>query len=115
MKFLILKNIGSVVFAEDSLGQSLITNVQNFGQTDASQGFEHVVSRFMIVAAMFGVVALTGIFIAAGYKLATSQGDAEKLKDAQSMLTNGIIGFLMVVFAVAIMYMISSLLQVQTS
>ncbi len=115
MKIFVWKILGGVVLAEDSLGQSLVTDVQNFTRTDSTQGFEHIVSRFMVLAAMFGVVALTGIFIAAGYKLATSQGNAEKLKDAQSMLTNGIIGFLMVVFAVAIMYMVSSLLKLQTS
>ena len=100
--------LSGIVFASDSLGDALTTNIENLGQTDSSQGAGHVVSRFVVVAVMVAIVSLVGIFIVAGYKFTTSQGNADKLKDAQEMLTNGVIGFLIIAFSVGILYLITN-------
>ena len=108
MVYSLFTKFNSVVFAGDSLGQSLVTNIENFGQTDSSQGIPHIVSRFVVVSVMVAIVSLLGIFIVAGYNIMSSQGNAEKLKNAQEMITNGIIGFLIVAFSIGIMYFITN-------
>lgn len=60
---------------------------------------------FAIILSLAGGIALVLIMIS-GYQLMTSQGDPEKVKAAQEMLTSAIVGLLFIIFSLVILQII---------
>jgi len=93
------------------LSQSLNINGQQVqGPLDAQfqniGSVVNVVTTFMIP---LGVIILLFSFIWAGFDLVTSQGSPEKIKSAQGKITTGVIGFIILVFALLVVKLIASI------
>jgi hypothetical protein len=67
-----------------------------------------------IALPLAGVVTLV-LLTAAGYKLITSQGNPDKLKDAKEMITNAIIGLVFILLSVSILVLISNVFKLNIS
>lgn len=65
-----------------------------------------------VISTAFGILlSFTGgilliIIVFSGYRIMTSQGDAEKIKGARETLTSAIVGFLFIVFSITILRVI---------
>lgn len=62
-------------------------------------------SAFGILLSFTGGILLI-IIVFSGYRIMTSQGDAEKIKGARETLTSAIVGFLFIVFSITILKII---------
>ena len=62
-------------------------------------------SIFTIILSISGGIALI-LIIVSGYQLSLSSGNPEKVKEAQGMLTAAIVGFIFIIFSVAILQII---------
>ncbi len=87
----------------DAKGCTRIKTALGFVRTD-SNGFTKWLLGFVLSIAG-GIVII--IIIVAGYKLMTSQGDPEKIKNARDQLTAAIIGLLFIIFSLAILELIT--------
>ncbi|HCC67634.1 TPA: hypothetical protein DEP90_00225 [Patescibacteria group bacterium] len=65
-----------------------------------------------IALPLAGTVALI-LFVIAGYKIITSQGNPDKLKDAKDMITNAVIGLVFILLSVGILVLISNLFNLE--
>ena len=81
------------------------------GETDLAIIAGKIVS---IVIGFLGVIAVIIILIG-GFKWMTSGGDSEKIKSARQLMTNGIIGLVIIVLAYAIASFVIDKLQIITS
>ena len=70
--------------------------------TDAAK---FINSIFTIILSISGGIALI-LIIVSGYQLSLSSGNPEKVKEAQGMLTAAIVGFIFIIFSVAILQII---------
>ena len=57
-----------------------------------------------------GVTCAFVLLVYAGFMMVTSQGNPDKLKESREVITNAIIGFVVVVLAVTILYLIKDTL-----
>jgi hypothetical protein len=103
---LILFSSEAVVFA-DVLSDRL-EDVANADEVAGSNGLVDAILQLSIPAAVMSLIAL---FTYAGYQMITSQGNPEKLNEAREVITNAILGFLMIALSVAILLLIQDVLQ----
>lgn len=92
--------------SEDNLGPDgckRINTAFGYVSTDASNFTRWVLGFILSISG--GIVVL--IIIITGYKLMTSQGDPEKIKNAKDQLTAAIIGLLFIIFSLAILELIT--------
>lgn len=75
------------------------------GGIDVNHPEKFIGSIFSILLSVAGVVALL-LIITAGYQLALSQGNPEKVKAARERLTAAIVGLMFIIFSVAILQVI---------
>ena len=68
---------------------------------------EWLVERLVQIAAPLAVICVIVLVIYAAYLLMSSQGNPDKLKEGKEVLTNAIIGFLIVLLSVAILLVLS--------
>ncbi len=64
----------------------------------------NVITRFMVPLA---IIILLFSFIMAGYDYLTSQGSAEKIKSAQAKMVTGVVGFILLLFALLIVRIVA--------
>ncbi len=64
---------------------------------------EAIVRKFMVVGISTGGGVALLSFLAAGFTLSTSQGDAKRIDDAKQLLTASITGLLFIIFSVTIL------------
>jgi len=76
-----------------------------FGKIDVTNGSGFVKTLFQILLSLSGGIALL-IIIFAGFSMALSQGNPEKIKGAQETLTSAIVGLLFIILSVAILQII---------
>jgi hypothetical protein len=93
------------VYAQ-SLGDSLATITSEDGPSDAEGLVDSIVGIAVPLASMSVVV----LVVYAGYILMSSQGNPDKLKEGKEVLTNAIIGFLVILLSVAILLLLSNTL-----
>ena len=62
------------------------------------------------IAVPLGVISVVLLVVYAGYLLMSSQGNPDKLKEGKDIITNAIIGFVVVLLSVAILILISNTL-----
>lgn len=75
------------------------------GSIDVSTGGAFVKILFQVLLSLSGGIALL-IIIFAGFSMALSQGNPEKVKGAQETLTGAIVGLLFIILSVAILQII---------
>lgn len=95
----------SGVFAQ-SLGNSL-EKIESGEVTDANS----FVSLIVEIAIPFAITCVVLLIIYGGYILMSSQGDPDKVKEGKEILTNAIIGFIVVALSVGILLLISNTFQ----
>ncbi len=84
-------------------GCKRIKTAFGYVSTDASNFTRWVLGFILSISG--GIIVL--IILVAGYRLMTSQGDPEKVKNAKDQLTAAIIGLLFIIFSLAILELIT--------
>jgi hypothetical protein len=103
-----MKNIKTVIYAQDSTLKDLLKNLTDEA-ANSDSSVEDIVDQFLALAFPLSVICLFLLLSFSGYKLITSRGDPEQLKDAREQIGSAIIGFLFIVFSVSILVLLSSL------
>lgn len=96
------------VYAQ-SLGSSLgdkLNEIENGTVGDEKDLVKTIVS----IAIPLGVISVVLLVVYAGYLLMSSQGNPDKIKEGKDIITNAIIGFVVVLLSVAILILISNTL-----
>ena len=70
-----------------------------------------VTSAIIDIALPLAGTAALVILIVGGYKMITSQGNPDKLRDAKEMITNAIIGLVFILLSVGILLLISDVFK----
>jgi len=71
---------------------------------------EQLVQSIVKVAVPLSVICLILLVVYAGYLLMSSQGNPDKIQEGKEIITNAVIGFLVVLLSVAILLLISNTL-----
>lgn len=71
---------------------------------------EELVQSIVKVAVPLSVICLILLVVYAGYLLMSSQGNPDKIQEGKEIITNAIIGFLVVLLSVGILLLISNTL-----
>lgn len=91
----------------------LLDNFQTSAEDSTGMGpFMEAIISFAIPLSAISVFILLAF---AAYKLMTSQGNPDKLKDAKEQISNAIIGFIFILLSVAILALLSSILNLDIS
>lgn len=103
---LILKINGFLVqraYAQ-SLGETLNENLK---PPSGNEGLDDVVDRIVSISIPVAVTAAFLLLSYGGYLMISSQGNPDKLQEAKSLITNAVIGLLVVVLSIVILLIIS--------
>ena len=104
-----LNNLFPVQRAYASLGSSLSEKLQSLENANAAN--ENDLVRIVTdIAIPLSVICVVLLLIYGGYMLMSSKGDPDKLQEAKQVITNAIIGFVVVLLCVAILILISNTL-----
>lgn len=90
-----------------SLGSSLNDALGNLDGGSVKDEND-LVSAIVSVAIPLGVACAVVLVVFGGYTLMSSQGNPDKLQEARSIITNAVIGLLVVLLSVAILLLISN-------
>ena len=90
-----------------SLGQQLTSGLSQLEGGAEGADEEWLVQTLVQIAAPLAVICVVVLVIYAAYLLMSSQGNPDKLKEGKEVLTNAIIGFLIVLLSVAILLVLS--------
>ncbi|MDD4561215.1 MAG: hypothetical protein PHI80_02160 [Candidatus Dojkabacteria bacterium] len=95
-----------------SLGEELSTQLESLGEEGGaikpeSIGEEWIVEKLVQIAAPLAVISVIVLVVYAAYLLMSSQGNPDKVKEGKEILTNAIIGFLVVLLSVVILIILS--------
>jgi hypothetical protein len=106
----IVETINNLVVhkAYASLGSTLNTElakIQDSGATDKT-----VVQMIINIATPVAVIAVVLLLVYGGFMMMTSQGNPDKLQEAKQVITNAIIGFVVILLCVGILLLISNTL-----
>ena len=96
------------VYAQ-SLGEELSRSLREF-EGGTIQNEEQLVDQIVKIAVPLATICVVVLVVYSGYMLMSSQGNPDKLKEGKEILTNAIIGFLVVLLSVAILLIISDTL-----
>jgi hypothetical protein len=89
-----------------------LKGVNDITESTTIDGFMSSVIGLAIPLSVFSVFILLSF---AAYKLMMSKGDPDKLKEAQEVISNAIIGFLFVILSVVILLLLSNLFGIRIS
>lgn len=92
-----------------SLGSSLGEELEGLENGSISNESD-LVAMIVKIAVPLGVISVVLLVVYAGYLLMSSQGNPDKLKEGKDIITNAIIGFVVVLLSVAILILISNTL-----
>lgn len=85
------------------------------GDVATIKGFEGLFANFIAVIFEFAGIILFVMFIIAGFKFITSQGDPKALEGAKGTLTHAIIGLVVLVLAFVILVLIKTITGVDVT
>lgn len=90
-----------------SLGDTLSDRLGNLegGSINDPEG---LINAVVDIAVPLAVICVVVLVIYSGYLLMSSQGNPDKLKEGKDILTNAIIGFLVILLSVAILLLLSN-------
>lgn len=103
----------SVAYAQ--LGSDVETEIHNLeNQTSANQAdpLPKFVQGVSNIAVPLAVASLIILFMYAGFLMVTSQGNPEKLKEAREVISNAIVGFILITLATTILLVITNALNI---
>ncbi len=91
------------------MGSSLSEKLQSLENANAAN--ENDLVRIVTdIATPLSVICVVLLLIYGGYMLMSSKGDPDKLQEAKQVITNAIIGFVVILLCVAILILISNTL-----
>lgn len=98
-----------------SLGSELSEGLRGFSNPRGTQAGdiveEEIIERFIQIAVPLAVICVVVLVVYAAYMLMSSQGNPDKIKEGKEVLTNAIIGFLVILLSVAILLLIAQTLN----
>jgi hypothetical protein len=103
--------MGNSIIYANSLSEAL-KEVNNLTQSTTVDSF---MSSVIALAVPLSAISAFVLLVFAAYRLMTSQGNPDKLKEAQEVITNAIVGFLFILLSVVILLLISNLFGIQIS
>jgi hypothetical protein len=95
--------------------QSLNDALQGLENATNSNSIGGVMDSVIEIAIPLAAVSVVILLVFAAYKLMTSQGNPDKLKEGKEVISNAIIGFLFVLMSVAILLLLSNLFGIDIS
>ncbi len=101
--------INSSKIYASSLSDILLDLQEGTENTEGLGPFMSTILNFAIPLSALSVFVLLSF---AAYKLMTSQGNPDKLKDAKEQISNAIIGFIFIILSVAILFLLSDILNI---
>jgi phosphatidylglycerophosphatase A len=107
-----MNSIVNKVYAQDNtLSGFLSGKIRSDGGElfRSGQGMGELVSSIISIALPLASFVTVILLVVAGYKMISSQGNPDKLKDAKDMITNAIIGLVFILLSVSILALISSI------
>lgn len=87
-----------------SLGSSLSENLEVEADTD----LDGLIGKIIKIAIPVAVISAFILLSYGGYLMISSQGNPDKIQEARSIITNAIIGLLVVMLSLAILIIISN-------
>ena len=100
-----------------SLGDELSRGLGNFGRTDTLAPWGEVervmLDRFVGIAVPLAVICVVVLVVYAAYLLMSSQGNPDKINEGKEVLTNAIIGFIVILLSLVILIVISGSLGLE--
>ncbi len=104
----------SKVYAQ-SLGERIDDALTTQGGTaDPNNPVGPYVDKIVKVAAPVAVIACFILLVYGGYLLSSSEGNPDKLQEARSVITNAIIGLIVVLLSVVILLIIGNTIGTST-
>ncbi len=88
----------------------ILTNLQEGAEN--SDGLGSFMETILNVAIPLSTISVFVLLSFAAYKLMTSQGNPDKLKDAKEQIANAITGFIFILLSVAILLLLSNILKI---
>jgi len=104
-------NLVNKIYADtlsEQLGETINSQGGLFSNVGGGDALGDITSVILKVALPLAGTATLVILIVAGYKMTSSQGNPDKLKEAKEMITNAIIGLVFILLSVAILLLISN-------
>jgi hypothetical protein len=104
--------ISNKVYAQNTLSDFLNDRVGSDGGGLFDVGEGNAIGDFagnvISIALPLAGLATVILLVIAGYKMVSSQGNPDKLKEAKEMITNAIIGLVFILLSVSILGLISN-------
>ncbi len=102
-----VKDLLVVPKAYASLGSDLSGKLSDLQNASASDEYG-LVKMIQNIAIPLSVICVVLLLIYGGYMLMSSRGDPDKLQEAKQVITNAIIGFVVILLCVAILVLLSN-------
>jgi len=98
------------VYSAESLSDALsgTLNEETLNEVDNSTGFVNWIIKISIP---LGITCAFALLVYAGYMMVTSQGNPDKLQESREVITNAIIGFVVILLSVTLLYLIKDSLD----
>ncbi|MFA5634214.1 MAG: hypothetical protein ACOX0P_02480 [Candidatus Dojkabacteria bacterium] len=90
-----------------SLGTELSEQLEGLTKVEDKVQEEWIVEKLVQIAVPLAVICVIVLIIYAAYLLTSSQGNPDKVKEGKEILTNAIIGFLVILLSVVILILLS--------
>jgi hypothetical protein len=107
-----MNSIFNKVYAADTLSGLLRDNINSDGgglfNVEGGNALGQFASNIISIALPLAGLATVVLVIVAGYKMVSSQGNPDKLKEAKEMITNAIIGLVFILLSVSILGLVSN-------
>jgi hypothetical protein len=107
-----IHNLFAAKVYADSLGQELTKKLGAL-EDDSIDSPDTLVESIVGFAVPLAIICVVILVVYASYILMSSQGNPDKLKEGKEILTNAIIGFLVILLSVAILLLISGALGLE--
>jgi len=102
--------ISTKVYSAGSLSEALSGTLteEALNEVRDSSGFVQLIINISIP---LGVTCAFILLVYAGYMMVTSQGNPDKLQESREVITNAIIGFVVILLSVTLLYLIKDSLD----
>ncbi len=110
--------LNNLLFLKPVYGQSLERTfddiIDNQGSSTGTGAFSDLMGRIYDFAFPLAIVCAMALLTLGAYKMITSAGDPERLKEAKEVITNAILGLLMIGLGIGVLYLLADILDVPT-
>lgn len=98
----------------DSLGERFGNAMKPTETVDPDNPVGPYIDKIVKIAAPIAVISCFILLVYGGYLLSASSGNPDKIQEAKSIMTNAVIGLLVVLLSVVILLIISNTIGVST-